>query len=117
MFSERRDKTCLRNEFKLTYHYILSYIYNTSIVRHNKRIIYFKNIYKTDLREHTYTVNGLINGRGGLYPGGLISGWAYIRNTIFAGKWMGLYPGGLKTGGGALCSAPLSLLYSQPIQL
>ena len=32
--------------------------------------------------------------------GGLISGWAYIRNNIFIGKWMGLYPGGLKTGGG-----------------
>ena len=47
--SERRDKTYLRNELKLTYQYILSYIYNTFIVRHNKRRIYFKNIYKTDL--------------------------------------------------------------------
>ena len=50
--SERRDKTHLRNELKLTYHYILSYIYITFIVRHNKRRIYFKNIsktYKTDL--------------------------------------------------------------------
>ena len=45
--SERQDKTYLRNELKLTYHYILSYIYNTFIVRHNKRRIYFKNIYKT----------------------------------------------------------------------
>ena len=64
-------------------------------MHYNKRIIYFKNIYKTDLceclketqKEHTYTVDGLING-GGLYPGGLISGI----------KWMGLYPGRLKTG-------------------
>ena len=31
--SERRDKTYLRNELKLTFHYILSYIYNTFIVR------------------------------------------------------------------------------------
>ena len=38
--------------------------------------------------------DGLING------GGLISGWTYIRNNIFVGKWMGLYPGGLKTEGG-----------------
>ena len=36
----------------------------------------------------------------GLYTGGLISGWAYIQNNIFVGKWMGLYPGGLKTAGG-----------------
>ena len=44
-------------------------------------------------KEHTFTVDGLING-GGLYPGGLRSGiiysfengWTYIR-------------GGLKTGG------------------
>ena len=47
--SERRDKTYLRNELKLTYHYILSYIYNTFIVRHNKRRTYLKNVYKTDL--------------------------------------------------------------------
>ena len=46
--SERRDKTYLRNELKLTYHYVLSYIYNTFSVRYNKRRIYFKNIYKTD---------------------------------------------------------------------
>ena len=33
--------------------------------------------------------------------GGLISGWAYIWNNIFDGKWMGLVQGrGLKTGGG-----------------
>ena len=32
---ERLDKTYLRNELKLTYHYIFSYIYNTFIVRHN----------------------------------------------------------------------------------
>ena len=45
---EQRDKTYLRNEFRLTY-YFLSYIYNTFIMRHNKRRIYFKNMYKTDL--------------------------------------------------------------------
>ena len=59
--SERRDKT-----------YILSYIYNTFVVRHK----------------------GVIKGVGG---GGLISGWVYIRNIIFVSKWMGLYLGG---GGG-----------------
>ena len=32
--SERRHKTYLRNELKFTFHYILSYIYNTFIVRH-----------------------------------------------------------------------------------
>ena len=108
---ERLDKTYLRNELiKLTYHFILSYIYNTFIVRHNKRRTYFQKLtYKTDLcdwnnwnfdvfkkemqKEHTYTVDGLING------GGLISGWSYIRNYVFIGNWMGLYPGGLKTGG------------------
>ena len=31
--------------------------------------------------------------------GRLISGWAYIQNNIFVGKWMGLYlGGGLKVG-------------------
>ena len=83
--SERRDKTYLRNELKLRYHYILSYIYNIFIVRHNKQRMYLKNIYKTDLcdclkqtqKEHTYTVAGLI------------SRWAYIRNIIVVGKWMG----------------------------
>ena len=34
--------------------------------------------------------------------GGLISGWAYIQNNIFVGKWVGLYPGKLKTGEGGL---------------
>ena len=90
----------------LTYYYVLSYIYSAFIVRYNKRRTYFKNIYKTDLcnclkrnaKKHTYTVDGLINGGGGLYPGGLISainyslanGWVYTRS----------YPGGLKTRGG-----------------
>ena len=34
--SEQRDKTYLRNELKLTFYYILNYIYNTFIlqVRH-----------------------------------------------------------------------------------
>ena len=32
--------------------------------------------------------------------GGPISGWAYILNNIFVGKWMSLYPGELKIGGG-----------------
>ena len=49
--AERRDKTYPRNKLKLTYHYISSYIYNTFIVCHNKRRIYFKNVYKTDLRD------------------------------------------------------------------
>ena len=100
---ERRDKTYLRNELKLTYHYILSYIHNTFIVRYSKRRIYFKNIYKTDLCDClTRNVKGThVYSRwdGG---GGLISGWAYIRSKIFVGKWMGLYPGGLKTGGRGL---------------
>ena len=39
--SELRDKMYLRNKLKLTYHYILSYIYNSFIVRHKRRI-YFK---------------------------------------------------------------------------
>ena len=47
---ERRDKTYLRNEVKLAYHYIWSYIYNTYTVRHNIRIICFENIYKTLMR-------------------------------------------------------------------
>ena len=61
-------------------------------MRHNKRKIYFRNIYKSDLYDclkrnakgtHLYTVDGLINGGGGA----LISGWAY-----------GFYPGSLKLG-------------------
>ena len=91
------SKTYLRNELKLTYHYILTYIYNTFIVRHNKRRIYFKNIYKINLsdclketqKEHTYTVDGLINGGRGL-----VSRWAFIRNNIFVGKWMDYTSGG-----------------------
>ena len=48
-------------------------------------------------KENTYTVDGLINRGGSLYPGGLISGiiyslangWAYIRGlkTERALKW------------------------------
>ena len=55
-------------------------------------------VLKKTQKEHTCTVDGLINGEGG--GGWLIPGWAYIRNNIFVGKWMGLYPGVLKTGGG-----------------
>ena len=48
--SEGQDKTYLRNELKLTYHYIYScYIYNTFIVRHSERRIYFKNVYTTPM--------------------------------------------------------------------
>ena len=78
--SEKRDKTYLRNELKLTYHYILSYIYNTFIVYHNKRRIYFKNIYKTDFRLKTLMFkkirkrNTLIQWMGLKMGGGLISG-------------------------------------------
>ena len=46
MFRNDKIKTYLGNELTLTYHYI----YNTYIVRHNKRKIYFKNIYKADFR-------------------------------------------------------------------
>ena len=88
--SERRNKTYLRNELKLTYHYVLSYIYNTFIVRYNKRRIYFKNIYKTDLCDclkrnakgtHLYSRWAYKRG-GGLISGikySLANGWAYIR--------------------------------------
>ena len=102
--SEGRGKTYLRNELKLSYHYISSYINNTFSVRHNKRRIYLKNIYKTDLSDclkrnakETHLYSRWAYKRGG---GGLISGWAYIRNKIFVCNWMGLYPGGLKTGWG-----------------
>lgn len=42
---------------------------------------------------HLSTVDGLIN------RGKLISGWAYIGNNIFVGKWMGLYPDGAPNRG------------------
>ena len=44
-----------------------------------------------------FTVDGLTNG------GGLISGWAYIRNNIYslANGWAYIR-GGLKPGGGSL---------------
>ena len=74
---------------------------------HNKQIIYFKNIYKTNFydrlkrnenRTHLYSRWAYKwGGGGGLYPGGLISG---IKHSVFVGKWMGLYLGGLKTRGG-----------------
>ena len=89
---------------KANNHYIYSYIYNALIVHYNKRRIYFKNIYKTDLcdclkknrKRNTLIQYSWAYKRAGFkYPGGLISGikyslangWAYIR-------------GGLKPGGG-----------------
>ena len=48
-------------------------------------------------KEHTFTVDVLINGGGGgLYPGGLISGITYS----FENGWAYIC-GGLKTGGRA----------------
>ena len=44
-------------------------------------------VLKETQKEHTCTVDGLINGEGGGGGGGwLISGLAYIRNNIFVGK-------------------------------
>ena len=48
-FGPTRQNVSELYELKLTYNYILSYIYNTFIVCHSKRRIHFKNIYKTDL--------------------------------------------------------------------
>ena len=42
--SEQRDKTYLRNELKLTYHYIFSNIYNIVIVHHNKQNLFQKHL-------------------------------------------------------------------------
>ena len=101
MFRNDEIKQYLRNELKQTYHYILSYIYNTFTVRHNKRKIYFTNTYKTDLcdclkKNAKGTVDELVNGRegGGSYPGGLISEIIYS----FANEWAYIR-GGLKPGG------------------
>ena len=52
------------------------------------------DVTKETQKEHTYTVDGVINGGGGLYPGGLISGiicslanrWAYIRAGLKPGE-------------------------------
>ena len=96
--SERRDKTYLRNELKLTYHYILSYIYNTFIVRHYKRRIYFRNIKRTDscdcLQRNAKGTH--LYSRWAYKRGGLSSGWAYIRNNIYS-RWQ---MDGLISGGG-----------------
>ena len=96
--SERRDKTYLRNELKLTYHYILSYIHNTFIVRHYKRRIYFRNIKRTDscdcLQRNAKGTH--LNSRWAYKRGGLSSGWAYIRNNIYS-RWQ---MDGLISGGG-----------------
>ena len=73
-------------------------------MRHNKRRIYFKNIYKTDLcdclkinAKGTHLYSRWAYKRGGLYPGGLISGIVSVR-------WQmdGLIPGGGLKPGGAL---------------
>ena len=94
--SRRRDKTYMRKELKLTYNYILSHISNTFIVRHNKRRIHFKNIYKTDLCDclkrsakgtHLYSswaykLGGGGEGRAYILVGliySLANGSAYIR--------------------------------------
>ena len=86
--SERRDKTYLRKELKLTYHYVLSYIYNTFIVRYNKRRFYFKNIYKTDLCDclkrnanRTHLHSRWASIRGGLKSGIL---WYVLRFGAFS---------------------------------
>ena len=62
-------------------------------MRHNKRRIYFNNIYKINFdlcketqKEHTDTLDRRKHGGGG--------GGAYIRDNIFVIKWIGLYPGG-----------------------
>ena len=89
--SDLRVKTYLRNELKLTYYYILSYIYNTFIVRHHKQRIYFKNIYKTDLCDclkrtakgtHLYSKWAYKRG-GGSYPGKLICHGNHFFKTHF----------------------------------
>ena len=88
----------------LTYHYILSYIYNAFIVRYNKWRIYFKNFYKTDLCERLKrnTKGTHLYSRWVYKWGGGGGGGAYIQNNIFVGKWMSLISGGdgLKLGGG-----------------
>ena len=100
---ERQDKMYLRNELKLTYHYILSYIYNTFIVHYNKWRIYFKNIYKTDLcnclkrnAKGTHLYSRWAYKWGNLYLGGLISRIIYS----LANEWAYIQEGGggLKTG-------------------
>ena len=45
MFRDNEIK-CLTNELKLAYHYILSYIYITFIVHHNKWRIVLKTFIK-----------------------------------------------------------------------
>ena len=91
----------LINELNLTYHYALSYIYNTFIVHYNKWRIYFKNIYKTDLcdclkrnAKGTHLYSRWAYKQGDLYMSGLIigikyllaNGWAYIQGGCKTGR-------------------------------
>ena len=54
----------------------------------------YATVQKETQKEHTYTVDGLVN-EGDLYPGELISGIIYS----FANGWA-YFRGGLKPGGG-----------------
>ena len=47
------------------------------------------DVRKETQKERTYTLDGLINGRGG---------GSYIQDNIFVRKWMGLHPEGFKVG-------------------
>ena len=49
----------------------------------------YATVQKEIQKEHSYVVDGFINGGRAYVPVGI-----YIRNKIFVGKWMGLYRGG-----------------------
>ena len=79
-------------------------------MHHNKRRIYFKNIYKTDFRlktlmfkkkrkrsSHLYSTWAYKRG-GGLYLGDLIFGIIYSLANGWAYIWGGLKPGRFKSG-------------------
>ena len=72
--SERGDKTYLINELKLTYQYILSYIYNTFIVRHKNG----EFISKTSIKPTCATVRN--------------AKYLYGRRSYKRGLQTGLYP-------------------------
>ena len=97
-FSERQNKMYLRNKLKLTYHYILSFIYNTFItcITINREFIsktftkptYICNCIKRNTKEHTYTVDGLVNrGLISRIIYSLANGWAYIQGGLEPGGW------------------------------